>query len=149
LVEGLVVALQDDIDELFLGNGPAEGLDVLLNLRVHLGVADGDAALLAGQLDDAVVDQVLGALGPEAGDEVLAEVLPGDRDVAVDVRDHAPVVVRFWGTRERPAALPLGPLGEGVRGAVPAPEEGQGGHPDDETPHSHLAPGRPAGPDAL
>src|SRR5207244_4153252 len=100
----------------------------------------------AGQLDDAAVDQVLDALGPEAGDEILAEVLAGDRDIAVDVRDDAPLVVRVsLGTGERSAACPLGPLRDGVRGAVPPPEERQGSHPDDEARHAHLAPGRATG----
>jgi hypothetical protein len=101
LEERLAVLLQDAADELAALD--LDRLAVLVQGRLDLGGGDVDAGLVAGALDDPLVDQQLDLVGPLAGDQVLAEFFAGDRLGVVDVGDDALAVVggRGGGGRRR------------------------------------------------
>src|SRR5262249_5821481 len=62
--------------------------------RLDFGRGHLDAALLAGVVDDFLVDEQLQLFRALAGDQVFAEVLAGDRRGTVDVGDDVVLVLR-------------------------------------------------------
>ena len=74
LEERLVEALEHVFLEVRLAE-IAHDLEVIIQLGGNLGVGDLNVMRLAGVFDDPMVDEEVHALGPEAGDEVLAQLL--------------------------------------------------------------------------
>src|SRR5262249_7253547 len=86
LVQGRFIRLQHAIDKLCLA-AAGKLLDVLLELRFNLLLANGDILGLAGAFNDETVDVQVESLRPVAVDQVFAELLTGQRRVAIDYGD--------------------------------------------------------------